>query len=511
MATPSLSDLLSIPTLAQILDGEVMPSLRSAGVKVTDWITGGAYSALATGAANMWLEGRTAIAAMSAARFGDYVFGFSSAPGGIDVTGWATTYAKQVYGVDRIAATNTKRNIRFTNSTATVYGPVAAGAIMVVCTVTGNRYVNDSAVTIAASGTTDATFRSEFTVDSTVGRTYTDSIATSWQFVTASYPGVTLSNPSLTYSSISSVGAGGGTISLGGLPAGSHSVVVRIDVSGVVGGGSWSTNTDNAGWVSQGAIAAIVNLGGTTGINITPADNATNPSFPAGALFYFTAPGGDVVQAGRDEESPQDLGTRCKALFPLLAFTQDANGNFVPPVSPTATAYQALALSANTQVKVCYVKTDGTINNKLHLLVAGQGAVLSPAVVANVQNFWNLFAPVTDVVSVESPNARAITLAGATVQVRAAMLATAQAAFQTAAARYLAGVDSVSALNINGLVDRSYLNAILRATPGVTHVDDGLTINAVAADLQLPVTAGTYELATWSPADLTSGLTWTTV
>lgn len=508
MTVPSLDELLTVPTRDTILESEVFAALRDKAVKVTDWIVGGPYRTLAFGVANMWLEGRTAIATLAAARFGDYVFGFVVPPSGIDVTSYATVFAKQVFGVTRIEATHTKRRVVLTNSTASVYGPIADGRLILKFTATGNRYVNDGELTIDASGDTVATFRSESAINTAAGLSYLDASGAAIQLITNQYPGVTATNPATTFSSIVVVGGGTGTIAVTGAPGSAHRVAVRVDASGVVGGGSWSTSLDGGAWTSQGAIGTLANLGGI-GITITPADNGGAPSFPANALFSFENPGSDRISVGRDQETPQELGTRCRALYPLIGFPRTAAGLPIP-LSPTLSGYEALARSASDEVKVCFVKTDGTVNNKVRIYVAGQGAVLSAATIGALQAFFNSLGMLTDYPVVDSPATRTVTLGGAHIKVKAAYLLTAQQALQRSIGAYLGGVNSLELLSVNGLIDRSYLNALLRGAPGVTHVDDGLTINGAAVDLQLPVTGGAFELATWSQT-AAAAFTWETV
>jgi len=509
MALPTLDDLLKIPTQDEVLDQEVFPELRTRGARVTDWIVGGVYRTMAYVVALLRLDVRKSIAAFAAAGFEDYVFGLAAAPAGIDVTAWAALVAKQRYGVDRIAATYTNRTIRLTNSTGTPYGPVSAGGIILQFTATGNRYILDGTVTIPASSFVDATFRSEFVVDSAAGRTYNDSASATIVLVTANYPGVTATNPAPTYSSVSQAGAGTGTVTPSGSPSGNHSVAVRIDASGQVTAATWSTSLDGAAWVSQGAAGSVTNLGGF-GINITLANGASgNPSFIAGTYYYFSTPGSDVTQVGRDQETPTELGARVRGLWPSLAFVKDSAGNWIW-TSPTVNAYETLAKSASDQVKIAFAKTDATVNNKVKIYIAAQGDLVPSGVLSTVSAFFNSRSMLTDLPEVLSPTKRTITLAAVTVTVKQGQLATAQGALQTALKNYLGGVDPKVVLGINGRVDRAYILSLIRNTTGVVKVSDvTLTINGVAADLQLPVTAGAFELAVWTQA-VASDFTWVT-
>jgi hypothetical protein len=163
---------------------------------------------------------------------------------------------------------------------------------------------------------------------------------------------------------------------------------------------------------------------------------------------------------------------------------------------------------------IAFAVQSTTVNNAITIYVAGQGgAALTSAQIAAVQAFFNSFHMLTDVVTVASPTTRTITLAlTGSITVKQALLASAQAALQSSLQTYLSGVDAAAPLGINGLVDYDYIVSLIRRTPGVTHVPAGgaLTINTVAADLQLPVTPGAYEVAIWSQ-DVKTAFTWATV
>ncbi len=519
MAAPSLADLLTVPNQDDVLNQEVLPELQKRKVRVTDWLSGSTHRAQAYVIALMRVSVRLAVAALAAAGFEDYVFGIATPPPNpdgtiIDVTGWAPLVAQQRYGVIQIAASYTRRLITLTNSVNTPYGPLQPGTAIVLQFPSGNRYVLDQVVTIPASGAggvVQAYFRSEYPSDSKSGLVYNDPSGSAITLVTANYPGVTATNPAPTYSPVAQSGASLGTVTPSGSPTGgSHSVAVRIDASGNVAGSTvaWSTNVDNLGWVSQSG-ASATNLAGF-GINVTLADNGGSPAFAAGVVYYFTTPGSDITQVGADAETPIALGQRCRGLWPSLAFPKDSGGNWVP-ASPTQTAYQALALSANAQVRVVFVGVDATIPNKVNIIVAGQGgAPLAPATVANVQAFFNSYGMLTDLPFVQTSTARTITLAGLTVTAKAALLASAQAALTARLQAYFGGVDPAVLLGINGIVDYDYLIALVRTTPGVTKVSGTLTINGAATDLQLPVTPGAFESASWSQSAATA-FSWSAV
>lgn len=503
MAQPSFDDLLTVPTQQDTLDQEVYPELTKRKVRVTDWIVNGAYRGMAWVVALMRVKAREALVAIMAAGFEDYAFGFSTPPplpdgSIIDVTGWAPLIAKNRYGVDQILASNTRRTITLTNATAGPYGPLAQGSIILQFP-SGNRYVmDDDAVTIPASDSIEVTFRSEFASDSKNGIVYNDPPGSTINFVTASYPGVVATNPPTDYSEVAQSGGGVGLVTPSGTPSGDHSIVVLITATGKAADESvgWSTSLDGDSFQVQSG-DSVSNLEGT-GVDITLTDNSGDPAFVIGARYYFQTPGSDITQVGADVETPQSLGLRCRGLWPSLAFAKDPNGNWIP-ASPTMSAYVALALSANDQVRLAFVQT-GTINNVIDIIIAGQGgATLPPGVLASEQTFFNSFSMLTDRPVVSAPTPRTITLAAGAITVAAAQLLTAQAALQLALQKYFGGVDSALPLSVNGRIDHAYVADLIRTTTGVTAFDDvALTINGAAADLQLPVTPGAFENASWT-------------
>lgn len=520
MATPQLSDILTVPSQDSVLAQEVLPELQKRKVRTTDWLVGAVVRAQSYVIALMRVNVRLALAAMCAAGFEDYVFGVLTPPPNpdgsiIDVTGWAAFVAQQRYGIVQIPASYTRRTITLTNTVNSPYGPLQPGPSLMIQFPSGNRYILDQVVTIPASGAggvITATFRSEFPSNSVAGLVYNDSPGQALQLVTANYPGVTATNPAPTYSPVAQSGSSPGLVTPSGTPASSpHSVSVRIDATGSAGDLSvgWSTNVDNLGWVPHVGASASA-LAGISGLNVTLSDNSGTPGFSAGSIYYFTTPGSDITQVGADVETPQALGTRCRGMWPSLAFAQDGNGNWIP-MSPTQSAYVVRALSFNSQVRIAFVSLDPTVNNKVNIIIAGQGgAPLAPAVVANGQSFFNAYSMLTDLPIVQTSTGRTITLAGLTIIVKAAQLSAAQAALTLRLQTYLGGVDTAAPLSINGLIDYDYIIALARTTPGVTKVNGTLTINGVAADLQLPVTAGAFESAQWTQSSITA-FSWGTV
>jgi hypothetical protein len=423
MSLPTLDDLLSIPTKEEAFDDEVIPEQIAQGVQVTSWAPGEIWRTASWIIARLYSLVRAGIAAIAAGGFEDYAFGFATVTNPLtgiayDLSGWAPLIAKQRYGLDQILAQPTKRTITFTNASATPYGPLTAGSVIVQYAASGRRYVLDETVTIAGSTTTAARFKAEIAGGAANG----DATSSAVQLVTAQFPGVTA------------------------------------------------------------AATAVVAL-------------------------------------GRDAETPQELGARCRGLIPLLAAPKDPVTGNVIPISPTASGYEALARTASDQVKICSVYTSATINNQVDIVCAGQGAPLDGPTVDAIQDYVDHFTMITDYPVVSTPTSREVNIRSGvtTVKVTAALLASAKIAMQTAIEAYFGGTDPTNVITVNPLVERAYLCELIRATPGVTYTDAPQTLEIghnggsyVADDLQLPITPGAFEMASWSE-DVATLFTWMSV
>lgn len=536
------------------------------GLQVTSWVLNGVYRSMAMLVAFLRVQARTFIATFTLAGFEDYIFGRSPTPNGADVTSWAPMTALNRYGLVQKPATYTLRTITLTNSGPTPYNNLQSGAIIiqfpsgnryilrggqttlaaaalssdatlsVSSTIgfpaTGTLIIDGEQITyssltstsfgglvrgangttaaahalaatigqtisIPASGSTQVTFRSEAPM--APGLSYnSDPTGSTLLMVTNSFPAVTASNPQTPYSPVSRAGSGIGLVTPSGTPSGTHQVTVLITASGTVAGSTvgWSTSLDGSTFTAQSG--STVTLAGT--IVVTLSDNGG--SFVQGAYYYFSTPGSDITSPGAAIETPQALGQRAAGLWALLPALYDQNGNYVPPASPTQSAYVALALSANQSVVNAFVLPDPLINNLLHLYISGQGGASLPgSILAAEQAFFNIFGMVTDQIVCQTPTGRTITLAltSGAIQCKSAQTTSAQAAMTQRLQAYFGGTDPATPLGDNGLIDYDYVIALMRTTPGVTKVPaNALTINTVAGDLQLPVTPGAVEVAQWN-------------
>ena len=219
----------------------------------------------------------------------------------------------------------------------------------------------------------------------------------------------------------------------------------------------------------------------------------------------------DITQQARDAEPPQQLGARCRGLVPLFGVPRDANGNAIS-ISPTASGYECLARTASDNVVQVLVTTSNTVNNEINIVIATATSPCDAGTVSAVQDYLDHFSMLTDYPVVSTPTTQAITLGGATIKCLAASVAAAQVSLQAAVKLYLEGLDVRAPLGISdgstkGIVRHDWISTLITLTPGVTgFVDGALTINAAAADYQIP--AG--KMATWSQ-DVSTCFSWVNV
>lgn len=203
-------------------------------------------------------------------------------------------------------------------------------------------------------------------------------------------------------------------------------------------------------------------------------------SLPGVTVAQFTPPGGTwITQQGSDEESDVALRQRCKDRWGELGY------------GATEAAYRFWAATASnevTRVAVAEAVGDGTVS----VYVAGAAGAISAPGLAAVEAYIDARRPQCVVPTAYNATQVTVALTGE-VKVRAAQLATAQAAANVALSTLF------STIPIGGTVYRAPVEAaILGANPGVINV-----VLTTAAEVPL----ASNEVAVVD----TSGLTWTTV
>lgn len=499
----TLAGLLGTQTLDSIR-AKVLADLQAQGLPTTDWS--------ATGIERAFVE------MVSQALYDLVASGIPTAVGGgfVDYAAgdWLTFLSAERYGNTRNPATYTQGNILLANSTGSPIALTQGQCWFQFPSL--NRYngpIGTGPWSIPAGGTLSILVQSESPNhsvatgpnDITPLVNYIDSTGSAISVVTAP-AGVTATNPypSPNFSSVSQVGIGSGTVTPGGAPSGSHSVSVRVDVSGQVGGALvYSYSIDGGSWTT-GQTAAFQAPGGFFGINFTLSNGGGNPSFIAGTVYSFTTPGSWITQQGTDAEYDPALESRDKNRWPSLSTLAAIPG------SPTLGFYDLLARLASSQVTQTLIQNDATVNNQVNIYVAGQGGVLPSATAAAVQSYLTSLNMLTDSPVVKSPTALSITLGGLTITVKQASLASAQSALQTALATYFAGL-GINASATNGVIRHARIIQIIEDIFGVVDLTDTtMTINGATTSLTLPTSAGLVQLPQWSQA-VSSAFTWVTV
>ncbi len=467
----TLEELLTEQTSEQVY-ARVIAYLQDEGFPVTDWEVGGVERTRAKAFTKSLADlVSSVIPTITAGGFVDYA-----------VDAWLRLLAKQRYDLDFNEKTYTKGAMLLACSASA--GPHTIAAEQLIARFSsGNRYINTTGGVLASGGTLELAWRSEEKNDSVNGNNYIDPSDGTIELVTP-LTGVTVTNPASTFSEdpvgVTS-GTSTGTVDLSGTPDGSYQITIRIDSDGQSGEASWSYSINGASFVDAGELASLADIGGT-GITVTLVDGATDPSFFEGDTFTFATPGSWITEQGTDIESNTALASRCRNRWPSLAARSTT--------SPTLGYYDLLAREASSQVTQTRVVTDGTINNKVFVIVAGQGGVLPPGVIIDVQEYVDARIHITDYPVVISPTPRAINLAAVITlerSKRTAALAAGEAAIRT----------YINSVGINGVVRLAALIDILMDIDGIIDVQ-GLTINGSAANLQLPVTTAAYELPQWT-------------
>jgi hypothetical protein len=447
----ALSSLLTTQTQEQVF-GTLLSVYQAYGFPTQNWQPGGVERTRLNAFATVIVDAITnVIPTLAAGGFVGYATG-----------DWLRLLAEQLYNIAYNQASYTVGSITLTNASSTAY-TIAAGDLTAVFGASGNRYINTTGGILAASpGTLTLTFRSEFP-----GAAYNDASNSGALSLVSPLPGVTLTNPATDYSTVAQVGAGTGTLTLGGSPTGFHSVRIRIDATSTSNPATVSTSIDGAPYVSQGAVTSLTNLGGY-GINVTFNNGASGTSWVLDDVYSFNTPGSWITTQGSDDETDASLQARCNARWSSLS-----------PV-PVSNFYYLLATSTpnvGSQVTTVIVQPDSVISGQVNMVVAGPAGVLPPATVADIQDYVTPRVPGTERCVVVSPSTQNVTFAG-TITVSAAQLVAAQAAIETAMTNLVAAVGINGTIRIASIIDE------IMDVAGAVDIT-GVTINGVAANLTL--------------------------
>lgn len=154
----ALTDLITPATAAQWTT-TILGYCASLGLNTTAWQSGGVTRTILAVTANCLALVDSAVSKYAAGGYLDFAAATTVTPE--YGPGFLDGISQSVFSVTRNPSVAASGTITFTNSSASSYGPYAAGTFHVADPSTGAIYTNTAALTIAASTTTDAAFRAD--------------------------------------------------------------------------------------------------------------------------------------------------------------------------------------------------------------------------------------------------------------------------------------------------------------------------------------------------------------
>lgn len=234
---------------------------------------------------------------------------------GNPVESWCEALAEQVYGITRVAATFTRKNLTLTCASGP--GPyVRAAGELEAISQTGNRYRNVSSVTIPDGGSVVSEFKAESPGE------VLDSIGTIDELVTP-LPGVTIIDALAQFSAVSSQWNGSGNItpsSASPIPSPARTIKVTITRTGRIGDAQFTLEVYAAGSVTTTTLITVVASYLVGDVTLSFTDGAgTTDSFVAGDSWIVSAPGQPTIANGAPAETLTALVQRCRDRWPALS------------------------------------------------------------------------------------------------------------------------------------------------------------------------------------------------
>lgn len=479
-ATITLEQLLTAQTSQQIFD-LLISVYQSVGFPVTAWQLGGMErTRLAAISTTMADQITNQIPILAASGFVDFA---QQLPGQ-----WLPMLAQELYNLQQLPAQFADGYILLTNATSSTININSNQLIAVFPS--GNRYFNLISGTLPSLGTLSLPFQSEFAQNTAGGLNYNqDETNTAGLLLATPLPGVSITNPAATFTTPTHTGASLGTLTPSGGSGGDfHYIIVTVVVNGNITSQSAEFNYSLDGstalpvalsYSGQTGSMAIPGTG-SPGVTITLSDDgygALNTTFYVNDTYQFQTPGSWLYQQGIDVETNPHLAQRCKDQWNTLS--QVPTQGFYEYIVSSATSTDFPQLGA--QATNILVITDGYINNKVDIVVAGPNGPLSPVVVTQLQAYVNTFAPITDLPVILSPTTETITLAG---NITIFQALNAPPANVIAAAINVAIINYIETVGINGIIKIAEIIDIVMNQVGVLNIT-GLTINGSSVDVSL--------------------------
>lgn len=488
----TLADLLDAPTDAEIRE-QLLADLNAAGFPITDWESGAVLRTYI----EMLVRGYSDLVGALLPKIAGGGF-LDEAAGD-----WLTLLAKQLYDLDRTAATTTIQLATLTCDADNGPYTITAGQLIAETSkdqeVAGRRYRNITGGTLNTDDTLELEWESEGPNDSTKDETnYVDTADTMTKLVTP-LNGVSVNNPPVDFTPVALVGTSTGTVTPSrtdsGTPPEHTSYQIKILTTGQAGVATFAykrIGTDTSFVGSN--VTAEFDIP-DVGVTVDFANGAHNPSFLFGDIYSFSSPGGPIIQQGRDLEADDVLRERCRARWPALGTVA------------TESKYVLWSKEADDQVTKVHARASTKYGGMVDVTIAGQVNPLSGAVVDTVQAYLDERADITDLPNVQAADAHDIQMSGSVVcrsGTSTAVQEAADAAWQT----YIADLD------LGGTVRLSELEQILMDAGAVDIQGVALTdANAPAPPSASPdvnIALETDEVATIGDNDdlPSAALTW---
>jgi hypothetical protein len=470
MAT-SLSTLLTPIQLAQI-NNSLLAFLKQNQFPVQDWEPGSVTATMVLAFATALQDFATnLIPVITAGELVDYATGT-----------WLDLLSEQRFGIKRQPAINTIGQLVF-DTTASNAGPytITAGELLIQFNSTGNIYTNQDAYTIAQGAKTTLNFVSQFPNNSlaTPPLNYNDatnfSSATGGITLLTSLPGIVITNPSVPISSSTFVQSGSGTGTI--VPSAytnngdSANIVITITSTGQSGSVSWSYSVNNQNAITGTSASFTITFGGSS-VTFTLTNSSNNPSFIEQDTYTINLPTSWIITQGRDQQTDASLQQQDKEVWGFSSGLA-TNSNL-----------DLLVRQASNQVVLTDIFTDGYINNKINIVVAGQGGiVLSSPTISSIQSYVQARVEITDLISILSPVQTNITIAA---NIFVITNATTPSLTQITQNVNDAITEYLGTININGTIRVSELITTICNIAGVSYVNIGsVLINGANSDLVL--------------------------
>ena len=475
----TLTELLS-PRSRQTLEAMLLAVLQQSPIEgqpgvsfpVTDWNPGAFERVDLKMVATGLLDREDTIKMLTASGFLDLAATLVDSDGN-PVEGWMEKLAEQWYRRARNGATYTRQVLTLTCTTGPGPYTRAAGEIVAMSPVTGNRYTNEASVTIPDGGTVTAVFKSEGP-----GLQTPDASGTIIVLVTPGLPGVTVTNAQTVAGIPASYLTGSGALAVSSttITSNARSVKLTFTASGRVSDSSAKvlvTVYQGTAVVTTGPLPAGDTLS-QDDLTITMTDGpAGTTSYNEGDTWIVSVPGTPLLQAGADKETLASLAQRCRDRWAELSAT------------PTANRYMAMVRDCESAnhigISKVATKPSDLVAGLEEIYIAGPSSTATPAQVATVQNWVDLHVGQVDAANVIAATELPIVLGG-TVECRRGTIANVQALADQAWAQYIAGMD-IGGDKPKGLVKLLKLEKILD-TAGAYNAS-ALTINGNASDASL--------------------------